>query len=144
MSALAKPRSLAPISPINPDDPAELGFPATLPFELAMRIAPKEEILAAYNIGPQAWDQLRADPVFRQAVKRAAEEVQKDGVSFRMKAKLQSEALLETSWKLIHHTDTPSAVKADLIKFTARVAGYDAKDAAVGPNNAFQININLG
>jgi hypothetical protein len=132
------------VAPIKPDDPAELGFPATLPFELAMRVAAKEEILAAYNIGPQEWEQLRIDPLFRAAVKKAAEEVQKDGVSYRMKAKLQAEALLETSWQLIHHKDTPSAVKADLIKFTARVAGYDAKDAVVGANNAFQININLG
>jgi hypothetical protein len=38
-------------------------------------------------------------------------------------------------------------VKADLIKFTIRAAGLDgSKDqaAAQGPQNALQININLG
>jgi hypothetical protein len=71
--------------------------------------------------------------------------LQKDGVSFRIKAKLQAEALLAKSWALIHSPDTPNTVKADLIKSTVRWAGYEPKqtDGAGAGTNAFQININL-
>lgn len=128
----------------NLDDPALLGFPATLPIELAMGEYPRNDILAAYGIDAAAWDQLRFSPAFRKALRDALELLKKDGMSFRLKARMQSEALLETSWNIIHSPHTPSAVKADLIKHTHRVAGLEPKDGAAGGlGNALQINIML-
>jgi hypothetical protein len=71
------------------------------------------------------------------------EAMQREGMSFRVKARLQSEALLETSWKMIHNQNTPSAVRADLIKHTHRVAGLEPKEQ---PNQVTPLNIqiNLG
>jgi hypothetical protein len=128
------------------DDPALLGFPSTLPIELAMGEYPRNDILAAYGIGPQEWDVLRFSPAFRKAVRDATDMLKKDGMSFRLKARMQSEALLETSWNIIHSPHTPSAVKADLIKHTHRVAGLEPKgDGVLGQGGtALQININLG
>lgn len=54
-------------------------------------------------------------------------ELDKDGVTFKLKARLQAEAMLETSWALIHSPATPAAVKAGLIKDTVRWAGYDSR-----------------
>ena len=128
----------------NLEDPALLGFPATLPIELAMGEYPRNDILAAYGIDATAWDLLRFSPAFRKAVKEATEMLKKDGMSFRVKARMQSEALLETSWNIIHSPHTPSAVKADLIKHTHRVAGLEPKDSPLGAGGtALQININL-
>lgn len=77
--------------------------------------------------------------------------IREEGTSFKLKARIQSEELLKTSWELIHGKDTPAVVKADLIKHTIRFAGLDAsieqKAQANGGNagsNNFQININLG
>jgi hypothetical protein len=130
---------------VRPEDPSELGFPPMLPIELAMRVAPVGDICAAYDINKQEFIALTRDPLFAQAYKGAREMLQKDGMSFKIKAKMQAEALLSESWKIIHGKDTPVAVKTDLIKATVRWAGYDAKEGAVaGAGNAFQININLG
>lgn len=125
------------------DDPAILGFPPTLPVELAMREQPRNAILQCYGIGPEQWDVLRANPVFQKALKDAVEMLQRHGMSFRVKAGMQAEALLETNWKLIHSATTPAAVKADLIKNTFKVAGLEPKEQA-NATNPLQININLG
>ena len=130
----------------NLEDPALLGFPATLPIELAMGEYPRNDILTAYGISPAEWDVLRFSHAFRKALFDAIELLKKDGMSFRLKARMQSEALLETSWNLIHSVHTPSAVKADLIKHTHRVAGLEPKGDGVGVfgGTALQINIQLG
>jgi hypothetical protein len=68
-------------------------------------------------------------------------------MSFKLKARLQAEELLKTSWRLIHAPaeEVPSSVKADLLKATMRWAGYDIKEQAVaGGGNALNIQINLG
>lgn len=130
---------------IRPDDPAMLGFPPMLPIELALRAAPVREICAAYQIDKDEFTRLAEDPVFIRAYAAAKEELQKDGVSFRMKAKVQAEELLKKSWALIHSDHTPATIKADLIKATVRWAGYEPKGDGPGGGvgTAFQININL-
>jgi hypothetical protein len=61
--------------------------------------------------------------------------VKKEGMSFKLKARLQSEALLETSWRLIHapSSEVPPAVKAKLMEATWRMAGFDNKEGTSGP-----------
>ena len=134
---------------LNPHNPAEIGsYPPTLPVELALRVAPVSEICAAYDISHEEWENLRADPVFQRDLAAAVELVKKDGMSFKLKAKLQAEELLKTSWKMIHsnNDDVPASVRADLLKFTVRAAGL-AEPADKGQNslaNTLQIQINLG
>jgi hypothetical protein len=131
-----------------PADPAKIGFPPTLPIEIVLRTASVRELCAEYHISRDQWNELRADPHFKKAVASADETMRQEGMSFRMKARLQAEQLLQTSWDLIHNTDgmVPAAVKADLTKFIIRVAGLDAgaDKGSSGQNNALQININLG
>lgn len=139
--------SSTPLVTLNPFDPSELGFPPMLPLELAMRIAPVDEICAAYGITLAEFETLTQDTLFVQAFRNAKEALLKDGMSFKIKAKMQAEALLAKSWAIIHDPSTPSAVKADLIKHTVRWAEYEPKPSVGGPGglgNAFQININLG
>lgn len=127
-----------------PDDPSEIGFPPALPVEIALREHPVRQICEAYGIDHARWLALRENELFKAAVAKYVEMLKKEGTSFKLKAMLQSDALLKTSWKLIHDVDTPPNVKADLIKSTFRAAGYDKQDAQVGSGNAFQINIQLG
>lgn len=134
---------------INPHNPAEIeAYPPTLPIEVALKTASTQVICEAYGLSEAQWNKLRVDPLFVADVKAAAEELKKDGMSFKTKARLQSEELLKTSWQLIHspHDEVAPSVKADLIKFTIRAAGLDgSKDAATAASqNALQININLG
>lgn len=125
-------------------DPAKLGFPAMLPIEIALKTAPLKDIFEAYGLTHSDYLKLKEDPVFLMAVKKAAEMAQKEGFSFRMKALMQAEELLKTSWTLIHSADTPASIKKDLILGTWRAAGVAESAEKPGAGQAFQININLG
>lgn len=133
---------------LNPQDPSTLGYPPTLPIEIALKTATVPEICEAYNLTREDWERLRQDPVFLSEVKQAVDALKKEGVSFKMKARLQAEELLGTAWKLIHspHDDVAPAVKADLLKFIIRCAGLseEKSQGAVNNGTALQINIDLG
>ncbi len=126
-------------------DPAGLGWPPTLPLEIAMAEMPVREICESYGLTRDDWKRLKTDEKFIAQVERYREELMKDGVSFQMKARLQAEVLLKESWRMIHATDAqvPPAVKADLIKSTMKWAGVDqsAKAAAMVQAPALLINI---
>jgi hypothetical protein len=79
-----------------------------------------------------------------KAYQEAVEALKVDGMSFKMKARMQAEGFLSTSFAMVTNPATSDAVRADLIKNTVRWAGYDAKAAEVGQGNTFAIQINLG
>jgi hypothetical protein len=131
----------------RPDDPSELGYPPTLALEVALKSAPIKNICMDYNLSKEDWDRMRVDPMFLADVMALQEELKKDGMSFRLKARMQSEEFLKESWKIVHDRtgEVPPNVKADLIKATWRVSGLEpTRGEAVGNANAFQININFG
>lgn len=131
------------------NDPARFGWPATLPVEVALRAAPIRSICESYNITQAEWDVLRLDPVFQGEVREANELLKKDGMSFKLKARMQAEALLQSAWKLIHapadnELTVPAVVRADLIKFIIRAAGLDgSKDQAANAGNQSNMQINI-
>ena len=89
-------------------DPSKLGFPPMLPVELAMRTDTVPNICKAYDIDRDEFAILIDDPLFVAAYRQAQENLKKDGVSFRLKAKMQAEALLGKSWQIIHAPETPN------------------------------------
>lgn len=132
----------------SPTDPALLGWPPILPIEIALKVAPIQKIFTAHNLDQNDYFRLKSDPVFIEVVQGYVDMLKKEGMSFKLKAMIQSEELLKTSWEIIHGPATPAAVKADLIKNTWKVAGLDASldqknGGGAGNNNAFQINIHL-
>lgn len=136
-------------------DPAAYGWPPGLPIELALAkkqgVKPKD-VCASYGLARSDYQRLCQNPGFLKALDAAFAEIEKEGVTFRRKAQVQAEELLKTSWSLIHDQsgDVPATVKGDLIKWTMRVAGYDASldqkaaQANAQAVNALQIVINLG
>lgn len=128
-------------------DPSMIAWPATLPIELALKTATPQELRAHYGFTDEEWDALRENPVFLTELIAACDLVKQEGMSFRLKAKLQAEELLTTSWRLIHapNSEVPPAVKTRLMEATWRMAGFDAKDGSQGgAGNMLNIQINLG
>lgn len=125
-------------------DPSQLGFPPTLPIELALRMGTPKEICAAYNISHEEFAQIAKHPLFIKAYAEAVEALKTDGMSFKMKAKMQAEDYLATAYAMIKNPNTSDAVRADLVKATVRWAGYDTKESTAGNGNNFAIQINLG
>ena len=124
-----------------PPDPADMGWPITLPLDIAMAEVPLRQIFANHELDEDDFIRLKNNPQFVMEVKKLKDELAKDGASFKMRAKMQAEFMLKKSFQMVHDPATPAPVKADLIKSTVRWAGYEPKkdEASVnGPN--FQIN----
>jgi hypothetical protein len=111
-----------------------------------MRTSGTRAVCEAYGILEDEWELIRHDPAFLADLQRAVDMLKDEGMSFRVKAKIQAEELLKTSWRMIHNPNTPPNVAADLIKSTARWAQYDVPPSQqqAAPGSGFSVTINLG
>lgn len=128
----------------NPADKAP--WPKYLALELVLQTAPIDKILEAQGVDKTDFiTRISTDPRFVAEYKELAEQAKQEGFSYRMKARAQAEGMLTTTWNMVQNEKTPAAVRADLIKFTTRVAGLDIKDAEqAAPKDRVSITINLG
>jgi len=136
-----EPRTAAPLTPEG-----DLGFPSTLPIEVALGTAPIPDLLKAYKINPMDWEAISSSALFQRTVDRARNYIAKnENAAFKLKARIQAEALLDTSYLMIHDESTPAAVRADLIKQTMKWGDYtDTNEKPSAAGAGFQININFG
>ena len=128
-----------------PADPAQLFWPPTLAVECALGSSTVEELKDSYKLDDFKWSAIIADPAFRADVARIKEALKTEGHSFRLKAGMQAEALLESMWRFAHDEKMPPAVRADIMKFIVRASGLSAeKEKSDGGNStSLQINISL-
>lgn len=102
------------------------------------------DLLKEYDLTEDDLISFGAEPLFEQRVMHWRNQLQTEGFTFRLKAKAQAEELLDTSYTIIHDRDVSPAVKADLIKWTAKMAGYEpTKDTGMGESGV-KINIFMG
>lgn len=125
-------------------NPSEIGFPPLLPVELALRIDTPAKVCACYGIGKEQFEALVKHPVFIKAYSDAVESLKQDGMSFKIKAKMQAEEYLKTSFTMVQDKNTSDAVRADLIKATVRWGGLDTKAGEGQAGSNFNIILNLG
>lgn len=132
------------LSPM-PDDPAKTIYPEGLALELVLEVATPAEILDSYGLTNETFIRIAKNPTFIKEYKLLKQQAKQEGWSFKMRAQAQAEGLLATSWRLIHDKATPAAVKADLIKHTTKVAGYEPSTKEdLRPKENIVVNINLG
>lgn len=104
-----------------------------------------EEVLEAHGVTPDELVEYGQDPMFSQLVTNFRVQLRERGFTFKLKAQSQAELLLDNSWDIIHDYEVSPAVKADLIKWTAKMAGYEpTKDGGAGNDSGVTINIHMG
>jgi hypothetical protein len=103
-----------------------------------------EVVLEAHNYTADQLIEFSKDPLFTQRVEHFRTQLREHGFTFKLKAKAQAELLLDTSWGLIHNPDTSPAVKADMIKWTAKMAGYEPTTKDSATEGGVKINIYMG
>ena len=120
-------------------------------FEIALQIEGSGETVAeVIRRNGHTEDQFLVfarDKTFKRKVKDYRDEIVEKGLTFRMKARVQAEQLLTTSWDMIHSPDLPPVVRADLIKSTIKWADLEPrKDTEPQQGGAGGVNIviNLG
>jgi len=102
-------------------------------------------LLVEYGYTTSDLKEFSHDPLFEKRVAHWRAQLLEHGMTFRLKAKAQAELLLDTSWDIIHGgADVSPAVKADLIKWTAKVAGFEMGNNAGASDSGVVININMG
>lgn len=134
-------------------NPTQIGFPPTLPLELAARNGSIKAICANYGISKDRYQELCHNDVFLQACADAKRYIEQEGGSFKAKIKTMAEALLPRMFELATTRDlaiVPAATQASLIQSTIRMAGLDAsidqkgvataKTEAARPAAVIQIN----
>lgn len=103
-------------------------------------------LLKEYDFSQDDLVAFSQEPIFAQRVDYWRNQLKNNGQGavFKLKAMAQAELLLDTSWNVIHTDDVSPAVKADLIKWTAKMAGYEpTKETSTG-DTGVRINIIMG
>jgi hypothetical protein len=119
-------------------------------FELALLLEGSGESLTDLtqrnNLSTADIVRYRKDTAFLQKLKAFREEIRDKGLTFKLKARVQAEELLKTSWALIHSATVLPSVKADVIKATVKWAGLEptGKDGEQSQSQGVAITINLG
>ena len=128
----------------NPLDDLPIVWQSSLVLDIAMG-TDEDTICEAYSLQYPQLTAIKNDPAFMGRLKKAADDLNKEGATFRLKAQMQAEALLQTSFAMIHSDEIDPKVRAKLISDTVRWAGYDnaaAVGSEVGPG--ISIHIDLG
>lgn len=139
------PEDLTPVTLVPAKNPARIPqWDKRLVVDVCLG-TDEDAILDEYGLTAHDFARIQEDPVFATAVKRLQEELQEEGATFRLKCKLQAEAMLEEAWRMAHAPDTDPRVKEKLMSNMVRWAGWDnpasgGKEGGAG----FHININLG
>lgn len=100
-------------------------------------------VIQGYGYTSEQAHAVLASPAFSALVAAARRDVDEEGVGFVTKARLQAEELLQYSYDMATDVLVASSVRADLIKWTAAVAGWGPKKDgdAKGAGGGFTLNI---
>ena len=128
----------------KPTSGAELTFDPRIAYEIALGVDQPGAVFEKYGMVEEQATALAANPAFMATVAKYQEEVLASGVSFKLKAKIQAEDLLTHSYLIATDPEAPMSVRADLIKWTARVAGLEPKEEkGGGAGGGFTLNISF-
>jgi hypothetical protein len=95
--------------------------------ELALEVEEPGIIFARYGYTDETAVGLLETPGFASTLERISKEVRESGLSFKTKARAQAEQLLATSFEIATDPQQNTAVRADLVKWTCKMAGYEPK-----------------
>jgi hypothetical protein len=118
------------------------GFDPRLCFELALRMDPPDHVFQKYGYEGQAMIELAKNPTFQKVLKAYVDDINDNGLSFKAKARVAAEDLLIHAYEIATDPEQPTAVRADLIKWHAKVADLEPKtNAPVSGGNGFNLQI---
>lgn len=113
-------------------------WPPMLPFELALGLDTVETILDKYGVSQSDYEYISLLPAFRKEIVDHSNIIQKDGVTYRIKAKLQSEMYLDEVHDIATNHDYPVAARLDAIKWIGKMADLEPKDNSKDSNQTNQ------
>jgi len=85
----------------------------------------EESVFQRYEYTPEQALALLESPGFAALLDRVAKDLHENGLTFRAKARAQSEALLEHSFEIATDPTQPTAERVKVIQWTAKMAGHE-------------------
>lgn len=118
-------------------------FDPRLAWDLAMQMDPAGDVFRRYGVDEAGAADLLRMPLFVDTLRRFRREIEKNGTSFRAKARVMAEDLLAHSYLMATDAEAPPAVRADLIKWTAKMGDLEPatkkEEGSQGGGFQFQI-----
>jgi hypothetical protein len=133
-----------------PDKPTPIEIPAIyrlnherLVYELALKIEPAEDVFARYGYTIEQAAELAANPAFGTMLEAATKEVMEKGLAFQPKIRAIAEDVLPDAYAMIKDPFAPASVRADLIQWSARLAGHEPKKDDKGQTGSGGLVLNI-
>jgi hypothetical protein len=114
-----------------------------LAYEIALGAEDTGPIFMRYGYTQEQAINLLADGHFAKMLERVTKDVRENGLSFRSKARLQAEELLQHSFNMATDENVNPSVRADIIKWTAKVGGLEPKEKDEGKAAGGGFTLNL-
>ena len=121
-----------------------LDLPPSLVLEVALGADPVESICAQYGYDEERTAAIRSSKHFWKIVKEQEAELDKNGLSFRLRAKRVTEDMIGRLWLQAKTDAVPFAAKLDFLKTAAKLADLEPKATQITPGVGFSITFNLG
>ena len=113
-----------------PDDPTMPPYPRGLILDIVLKTAPIADLLTAYKLPVEDFKRLTQHPLFLQDLRDTKAKLREEGWTFKVKLQAQAEQYLHEAWRLVHDPATPANVKANLIQWSVKASGLEAKPDA--------------
>lgn len=112
--------------------------------EVATGLEEGKDIAQRYGFSEAEWDEIKERPDFQQAVAKVRSEMERSGQTFRLKAAVMADSLMENMYKHAMDSETPVKDKAAALQLLTRVGELEPKASAqVSAGPGFSITINL-
>lgn len=111
--------------------------------ELALKMEDSEAVFARYGYTPEGALELMGSAAFANLLAKVGGEIRENGLSFRLKAKAISEELLADAFDMATDPLIAASVRADLIKWAAKVAGNEPVPAKAGDAGTGGFNLSI-
>lgn len=124
--------------------PGRLEIPSEMVAEIAAGLEEPRDIAFRHGIVGQAWIDLQKWVPFQNAVATQKAEFEKNGFTFKLKAKVLTEDVFEDAYRIARSQDSTLLQKLEFIKMGAKLADMEPKaNAPVSTGSGFSITINL-
>lgn len=131
------------LAPFDPLGDARLQIPAEMVAEMAKGLEEPVDVARRYGFAGQRWDELARWQPFLDAVDKKRAELAAEGWTFRTKAGLLAEMMLDDLGRLGLSSDVPLLQKLAVTEALVKWGDKAPKAAAVQQGSGFTINITL-
>ncbi len=112
-------------------------------YDLATGLEEPDEVAKRYGFEGDEWEQIAQRPEVVRAVKQQMAELEKNGTTFKNKARLLTNSMLKNLYVAAMRDDVPVKDKAQALLAVTKLAGLDAPAQATAQGAGFSITINL-